>query len=1516
MVRYFDLLTRHAGSFLFLFLFLSGGKLMALGGTNVPGNTTPGGGTPAEVEAALYRMFDGMSLVVADQSDPINVVLPADTVLEKRNYAYSLLEKVQSGQRFLETLDALTEIDLPIGVVKSGSSFDYTILIDRINFTKEGAMMEVFVSLALPQSGDRLAFSGKIPLSKTGGIAGTARVSLIGDHHIKLSASSEIIIKGTDRTYVDFDCNGFKGISLDALVEFSRNLIIPEKPNGDASTDINERVRVSFTTYAQSLNDLLVGVSIPPFQVAGLKGVGFTITKAFMDWSDLANPPGLTFPSGYVSPFSSDMKLWRGFFLQKLEVRLPKAFTKNRSDNSRVMLGVENMIFDDQGFTGELFAENIIQAGDMSGWAYTLDHISLELVTNQVKGFELKGKISVPHIQSKDEKPIQFGYVAQRGANGDYLFSVSVQNQLKLPLFVADINLQQGSVITVKEKDDKFYPSALLNGELSINAGAKGPKASFKGLQFQGLLISSEAPYFDIRSVSYGKEGSSQSISNYPLAINNIGIRKDGSSRLGIGFDVTINIAGDANDGGFGGTAGLVVWGKRGDAAGAERADWRFDKVDLTAIGIHFSKEGVISIDGEVRFFEDDPVYGEGFKGSVSGKIQTIALRVDALFGRTPSYRYWFADALVEFDNGVPLAPGLSAYGFGGGYYYKMKQSTDANKLGSSASGVSYVPDENTTGIKALVKFGATPSQAPYNGDVMLEVALNRHGGINSVTFSGNVVVMSPALPGGLDKLKQLAASVTDGKGKDKLMQAMAGQVSGSVKILYDNVNSVFHANVEVYINVAGGIVKGVGTNNRAGWAVMHFAKDEWYVLIGTPNDPIGLQLMWLLKVKSYFMMGKNLPPGPPLPHQITEILGISSDDLDYMRDLNAAESSAGFAVGFHMSMDTGDLRFLMFYARFSAGVGADIMVKKYASTYHCAGSNEPIGINGWFGNGQAYAYVQGKIGIRVKLRFYRGDFDILSIGAAAVLQAKGPNPFWMRGIVGGKYRILGGLVKGNCKFEVTIGKSCTIVGESNPLEDVDIIAELSPAQGQSAVDVFNAPQAAFNIPIGEVFEITDIENRRRSFRGKLVEFTLMSDASRIPGNVRWNEDQDVVAFDSHDILPPFKKINVKVRVTFEELVSGVWRPVIFEGKAVEEMKETSFTTGEAPDHIPASNVLVSYPLVGQYNFYPKEYANGFIELRRGQPYLFNPGKEWVQSLRFTDGISRAFAESAFRYDAGTRRIFFDIPSDLPGERVYNLTILNLPLATSTVDANVRVVETVVKDAGETTLTTKAIEGDLSLRDAKTIYTSYFRTSKFKTFREKMNAVKMPITQSIPSPGGDYVRLRTSLQGEEAFDRNELGTSGAYSLVHLKGILNSTDWYKQYVYPLVYRDYPLLGRIHTTRDTALLGLPPERAIYIEQVLELPEVTGTEGATTLPLTARMNYDLMRVMLGDYRSILNQVANYVADRPERITPNIEMILTTPFPFYKYGNYPVRLEYIIPGIKRKTSYYDCEVFNTIRN
>jgi len=1478
-------------------------------------------------KANVVRYFENISipdhaLLSPDPiTDPVETI--PDSVLDQRLHAHTLLKKVISAQRFLESLDALSEIELPIGVVKSGGAVDYSILIDRINFTKEGAIMDVYVSLALPQTGARMAFHGKVPLSATGGIAGNAKVYLLGDHTFKLNDSAMITVKSSDRSYVEFDCSGFLGVNIDADLQFSSDVVVPEDENGNPK---DQRLRVSFSTYTQSLHDILVQLTVPPFQVRGLTGFGFHVTKAYLDWSDLSNPPLIDFPEKYTSPLieAGLIDLWQGVYLEEAEVRLPKAFGRREGMN-RVSLGAHRMILDDQGITGGLYVENVFPDGDMNGWRYSLDKFRLDLVANTVAGLSLDGKLSIPVVKNRNGNATQFAYTAERAADGNFTFAVEVQDELKLDLWAADVNLAQGSSVTVTERDNKFYPSAHLSGELTINVIGKGPKARFNSIRFEDMVINSEAPYFVPGSFGFGREGESSNIAKYPVVFDKISIKSE-ERRVGIAFDLTVNISGKPEDESFGGKGGLVVWGiqddeprrnANGEIVGLDRYSWKFDRVELTSIKINVKKLNVIDLAGEVRFYDEDPTYGEGFKGSLRGKIQTITVQAEALFGKTETFRYWYADALVQLDNGVPIVPGvLSAFGFGGGYYSKMAQSTKtvSSTLGKSPSGITYVPDENTIGIRAIVLIG-TPRPEAMKGDVSLEVSINRHGGINSVTFAGNANFMSAASLGA-DQIKQLASAAVAGKLTEKLESLTRGQVYGSIRLHFDNVNDIFHGNLEVYVNVAGGIVRGVSNGNKAGWAVLHFEKNDWYIHIGTPDQPIGLEVARIFKSKSYFMLGKNLPGSPPPPAQVSEILG--NVDLDYMRDMNALESGMGIAFGLHFLVDTGDLRFLMFYGRFSAGTGLDFMLKDYGNEYHCSGSSGPMGINGWYANGQAYAFVMGKIGVKVNLRFYKGSYDILSIGAAAVLQAKGPNPFWMKGTVGGYYKILGGLVKGKCRFEVTVGKECKPVAEQDLLAEVDMIAEMTPRNSSLDVNVFNTPQIAFNMPVGEVFEITDLEQRTHHFRAVLDEFTVVEGARFIQGKLTWNAERDVVVFDAVDLLPGEKKLKARARLTFEEKVNGTWSKVRFGGKIVSETAETNFETGKAPAFIPGSNVAYSYPLPDQQNFFPKEYDRGFIQLVDGQPYLFNPGKAWIQKIRMTDVLTGAHLESRLTYNTRTRQISFALPAGFENSKVYQFEILNVPLNVAQIDENVQSVErhlNIDESAGSAMLTTQSIEGNVDLLETKPIYKSQLRTSKYNTFAEKMRNVNFGPVIRI-SPEINIFQLTSYLKGDEYFEASELdGSALAPALIHAEAILDENAWYEGHAYPLVYEGYPLLGWMKVSRpEPDLLGIPPVRDLYFQNV----KTGRTSDIGTFfpnPFSDEvLVYNLGQSVASDFRALQRHAVNYLIDHPGSATQRLEALALRPLPSLRYGSYRIKLSYVIPGINKTTSSFETELFNRI--
>lgn len=1453
----------------------------------------------------MIRQFDNFdapateaysSLLEFDELDPMVYEEPFlnDTTEAYRARAFELLEFVEAQQRFTDQLDETTILDLPIGIKKTIGNISYTILIDSMVILSTHSYLTAYMAFEVPSNGKKIAFRGtNIRFSKKGGLTGNARLELVGDHAMKMGEETLLILKGEGRTYVEWDCFGFKNMGIDAEIEFSKDLFLPDTENGKPG---DGRVRARFTTSLGSWDDLVAEVNMDPFQVKGLEGVGFTVKKAVLDYSTIRQAPGVVYPSGYSNAAfdPAEPAFWQGFYLSELSVRLPKQFQKDGS-SERISFGAYDVIIDDMGFSGTVEARNVLGDGKMDKWPFTVETLSITMVANQIQGAGFEGLVTVPV-----DKKNPFEYKAIINPGNEYIFAVSPSKSLEFEFLKAgEVELAENSYLEVKVKDQKFLPKAHLNGKLSIQTG----EAKLASLTFERLEIQSVKPYIKLGGFSLGNGKDKHGLGKFPIGINNIGLAAmDDPNEVGVRFDVTVSLVGE-NDGAFGGTGGLIVVGK----SDPDGKNLSYDRLEITKIGVAFNT-GAVELAATLEWFKNDYTYGDGIRGTAKVTvIDKITVDAVALFGKKEDMRFWFFDALATLPGGG-AGTGIVVKSFGGGAYFHMKQATSGGSaLGESLSGVRYVPDESTyLGLKATVDLATAGSDKLFNGDATLEISFNRGGGIRMIDFKGNGYFMTPPSAADLTGLKERAGGLAAGAAGAAInFMNPKAQVAAHIHINYDVPNKTLHGNFEVFVNVAGGVVKGIGSNNRAGWVVLHVSPEEWYIHVGSPDDPVGLKMIGILKTQSYLMVGDNIPGSPPPPDKVSEILG--GVDLDYMKDLNTLGSGRGFAFGTRVDFDTGDLTFLMFYARFQAGMGFDIMVKDYGNAT-CAGSSGPIGINGWYANGQAYAYFDGSIGIKVKLFGKRKKVEILSIGAAAILQAKLPNPFWMRGIVGGRFSVLGGLVKGECKFEVTLGEECQIQGGS-VLEGIKVIAEVTPAENTKDVSVFNASQGIFNMEIGKRFEMVDLDEKKKVFRIKLDHFKLLDGSYEIPGSLEWNHHNDVVAFNPVEILPPQKTIKLKLQVSFEELEGGTWKPVKVDGNPYIEAKEISFSTGTAPDYIPHENVQYSYPVISQYNFHKDETRTGYIKLKVGQQYLFQPGSEWIQKGRFraANGEIRYFDISY-----NQQQINFSIPANLTNERIYAFEMVNLPASgPEPVDINVTE-QTAGVDLGEAggdqtlEVETKQAEGQLDILQEKLIFESFIKTSKYSRFIDKVAAMQISDGWSWPVLTGIH-ELGVNVTGNELFDEFEVNRQENFGpLVQFEAVLSNNYWYENTVKSLIYPSYPAYGLTIDWRDPEIYGVPPVRAVYITQSNEPRKLSEDEiRANTFSATngyGSFVYNLPYVSYWDYENLRQKAA----ERQVNGTANswMQRLLTTHYPGIISGNYKMLLQYKLPGINRVTS------------
>ena len=1413
-----------------------------------------------------------------------------------------ILAQVIKADKFINKLDSLFTIDLPVGIASKdkADAQNYAVVIDKLKVENGISYISAFMLFTTPTSNKRILFRAKdIPLSASGGIVGSAYLELAKDVDVGKLGNIEMLLKAHE-TGVVFDCGGFVEMHVSADVTLDTAKFVAENDDGSIKTD--PRVTTNISTVISDWNNLLVNINLPPFQFKPMPGLGFAIRNAVFDMSDFQNPLGLHVSSEYTRNYliEGNPNLWRGIQIQELQVRLPQEFKKNQNSSDstsndttfsrgdRISFYASNLTIDESGFSGLLEFEQLLtlQEGDMDGWDFSIDYISMEFKSSRLIAGGFQGQILIPEFSDND----LFNYSAIIGLNNTYAFQVSITDTINLDIFSADLDIEPNSSIEIAVVEGEFRPSLLLHGKMTLKAPVDKENPGKDNLEvgnidFQGMRLQTVEPYFSVQAVSFGTE--QNRFSNFPVTLTEIGIVEE-NNRIGLQIGAKVHFV-QNSDGGFNGGGNFTVWAKR------ENKKWKYDNLQVDRIFVNVDKGENFHVSGQVLFVRGDEIYGNGFRGDVSAKFGGFKLDAIALFGNVNNYRYFMVDAKAVIESGIQAGP-ISFYGFGGGACYHMRQAgifnTNSN-IGRSLSGFNYVPDSlNGLALRASVKLGASVKKETFNADVEFGMVFTSSGGIDQITFMGKGYFATGTFEVSEAKIKDNAREMMSENGEIPLDETNAS-IWGEIAMVMDFRNNVFHSNFDIYVNVANGQITGVGDNNRAGWGVMHFEQSEWYIHIGTPENPNGIKVMNLAEMTNYLMVGHHIPPLPPPPSRVTNI-------LNYTPDIPSSEMAdgKGFAMGSYFTVETGEQKFLLFYGSFGCGLGFDIMLKKFDG-YTCEGQSS-MGINNWYAQGQAYAWVAATIGLKIDLAFYKGKYEILDLQTAALLKAEGPNPFWMKGTVGGRYRILNGLVKGNCNFDFEIGEKCEIVAEGSPLDGVKVIADITPKASQEDVDVFVTPQAVFNIPVNKSFSFNGPEGEKRTFKAVLNDFTIKyENGKELEATWVWNDDNTTVAYENIKMMDGQTNFTGTVKVTFMEIINGSWQVVKEEGQDVIEEKTFTFKTGDEPDIIVEENVASTYPFRKGLNFYQDDFNGGHIKMVKAQDNLFLSNQKWDQKIRLTNLWDKEVFHFDYTYQDG--KLSFIMPEGLKGNNIYKLEVINIPANEKLeVDYNIEDSENVVvqdeNSGNDVNLTTKEARGEREVLEEKILYTLHFRNSNYNTLEEKFLSLETPGGTAIEND--KYQRLLYFYLTGEMFGKSTLSNNGSSSIA-LKAVIEQNDWYKKYVLPS-YNALP-----STIKNTlGVLNLPDE-CIRVSNFNTLDKLTNNDLTNGIKLNASNTIKITNYisvyMRPYYSRMLELLADHVAFNNNISTQQREIyskILYTPLVTTAYGNYPLLVVYKNPN------------------
>ncbi|MCX6250839.1 MAG: hypothetical protein NTX61_08810 [Bacteroidetes bacterium] len=1037
-------------------------------------------------------------------------------------WIHNKLEKFHLAEpKLIKSLDLSQRFDMPLKLpLGLNNNDEFTIAITEMKFEPKQAMLNCVAIFPLPDEGDSLGFKASSIIFSPGmPSVQTGKLGLIDDIKFRGNAvwnTYWVVFKkeqgASGGTYITWDCNGFKELCLEMDVFFPRAWL---KPAPDNETD---SVKTTIKTTISDWNDWLVQATLPKATITGTQGMMIEAQNIWYDHSDKRNPAGIRFPSNFKSDSSIT---FRGFWMQTAKLVLPDNFTTYSNPAQNITVDFNNLIINKKGITGRIIGKNIINFPDanISSLGASIDTIRFTMVCSSLDTAYISGKIVLPVSESSPVNALNYKALFVDG-NG-FQFTMKPKDAITAKFFSdAKLKLLPTSCINLTiNKTARF--DMRLNGDFTwSNIRILKIRNITMGMKFQNLGLSYDEEtnqmVFDKGTWSFASD--EKKLGGFPVSIENIKSKKlankgDEILRGGLDFDLVVNLDKDK----IGGRCSFETIGtiKRSPK---KKFVPGFDTVSISQIKV-FSNFSAVKLDGMVEFYSDDPMYGNGFHGTVKATFNSIQAEVDASlrFGSTNFsvnpvhnydtsradnlYRYWYADAkvIVPPTAGIPFLTGFAFYGFGAGVWRhmmvepaKMPSIAITDKpMRSTISGTPFIPSRSAgLGFMAKAVMGTYPSPKAINADVTLQATFD-------TTSDG---LLQIGFKGGLWAMTELTA-------RDQ------SPVFGSVSIDYDLPTQHFRTNARVTIDkppLKGQVDLLLDINGKT---------KKWYFLFGTPNNLNTVTVFNKFEVNNYLMVGNDFGSFTSDYHFMKQTrdglksVGINADQLKVVvsNDDNA-KYGKGFSFGLGLFAGTGEKDKMIIpprvFFRYNIGGGFEInlSVLKYPPNILC-----PEGYKGWYTTGNVAAWFKAGIGIHVvpsdkficfpccvKKNPNGCDLTLADIKIGGYLSAGFPNPTWAEGEIKGEYHLFNGWISGDFHASFYTGDKCA---PSPPADDGTYVQEdaiktlqnliilVNPEDKTTGFDPGRTIGVSYNLTPDVTFDIEEMQSngtiKSRTFQAK-----------------------------------------------------------------------------------------------------------------------------------------------------------------------------------------------------------------------------------------------------------------------------------------------------------------------------------------------------------------------------------------------------------------------------------------------
>ena len=502
---------------------------------------------------------------------------------------------------------------------------------------------------------------------------------------------------------------------------------------------------------------------------------------------------------------------------------------------------------------------------------------------------------------------------------------------------------------------------------------------------------------------------------------------------------------------------------------------------------------------------------------------------------------------------------------------------------------------------------------------------------------------------------------------------------------------------------------------------------------------------------------------------------------------------------------------------------------------------------------------------------------------------------------MGGYYNVLGGLIKGRFRLKMEFGEQCELA-QDQVLGGMKIISDISPSDKSSNVDVFISPQVSFNLEIDKPIVIPE-DDGDHTYIVNLEKLEITDNKGNIiDGKLQFGNSTDIANFIPTETLSSTTQYKITAQVSFKELKGNSYQTVMVDGKKAIETEERTFTTGVAPEYIPNKNIQYAYPVLDQKNYFKDETKNAFIQLKQGQDYLFE-SNNWDTELQLTDDSGNRLVTKP-HYDPAKNVLTYTMPK-LNNETKYTLSIVsqsknktNNYTKTTTTKTSKEPESGYDNLEEESSATIRNTKAQASVKEEDFERLTYnFRTSKYRSLKQKMNAFKTErkLWLKISS---DVVTLFNNMNTNESFEIIELlGTEYTDNkpLLYTEALLDDSydAIFKKYLYtnPQVIN---VLKRDNMPSQN--IGFPPKEAIsvissYTEHLQNNPH------NLLVKRVFPYRYDVFIYYRNDWTSLSRYIANESING--NLTPTWEAeFMQRNFPVIPEKKYKAVLKYKLPN------------------